>query len=539
MNLPLELVHATSLVDDHPDSVCRLRRLVVALAITGKLTKERNRTEASKELLRQIDARHRQLVMDGKLKRAPSLLAIAEANLPEVCPPGPLYLRLGDVAQIEKGRTGIASAQPGPYPLVVTAQERAKCDHFDFEAAAAIVPLVSSAGHGKASLQRLHYQEGKFALGTILAAVIPRAPDLLSARFIFEYLTTFKAELLVSQMIGTANVTLTIGKVASTPIPLVPRTVQKRVDELMALCDRLEAARAEREAARDRLTTASLALLSTPDPDTFSEDTRFALGALPALTARIDQIKRLRQTILHLAVRGKLVPQDPSDAPPPIREADQAANSTSRLEVELPANWRWARLSDVAVARLGKMLDRAKNTGRQYPYLRNTNVHWFEVRVDDIKTISLEDREFGEYRLVDGDILICEGGHGIGRTAVWRGADANMVFQKALHRVRAGENLDPDFFSQCCFVYFDAGIMQSYFTGVGIPHFTGKALSQLVFPLPPIAEQRRIVAKVRELISLCDQLESSLANAAEHQRRLLDVLLHETLDTCDPEHEAA
>ena len=102
-------------------------------------------------------------------------------------------------------------------------------------------------------------------------------------------------------------------------VPLPPLAEQHRivakVDELMALCDRLEAARAEREATRDRLTAASLARLNAPDPDTFPDDARFALDALPALTARPDQIKQLRQTILNLAVRGKLVPQDPNDEP--------------------------------------------------------------------------------------------------------------------------------------------------------------------------------------------------------------------------------
>ena len=83
----------------------------------------------------------------------------------------------------------------------------------------------------------------------------------------------------------------------------------------MGLCDRLEAARTGREATRDRLAAASLARLNAPDPETFQDDARFALDALPALTTRPDQIKQLRQTILNLAVRGKLVPQDASDEP--------------------------------------------------------------------------------------------------------------------------------------------------------------------------------------------------------------------------------
>ena len=103
------------------------------------------------------------------------------------------------------------------------------------------------------------------------------------------------------------------------PFPVPPLAEQHRivakVDELMALCDRLEAARAEREAARDRLTAASLARLNTPDPETFREDARFVLDALPALTTRPDQIQQLRQTILSLAMCGKLLAQDSTDEP--------------------------------------------------------------------------------------------------------------------------------------------------------------------------------------------------------------------------------
>ena len=107
--------------------------------------------------------------------------------------------------------------------------------------------------------------------------------------------------------------------VAAIPFPLPPLAEQHRivakVDELMALVRPAGGGAGEREATRDRLTAASLARLNAPDPETFQADARFALDALPALTTRPDQIKQLRQTILNLAVRGKLVPQDPNDEP--------------------------------------------------------------------------------------------------------------------------------------------------------------------------------------------------------------------------------
>jgi type I restriction enzyme, S subunit len=228
-------------------------------------------------------------------------------------------------------------------------------------------------------------------------------------------------------------------------------------------------------------------------------------------------------------VRGKLVPQDPRDQAAPSFGVTDAFEFNDRLEVRLPIGWNWARVADVADAKLGKMLEKAKSRGRPYQYLRNTNIHWFDIRSDDLKLLLLEDAEIDAYSLRQGDVLICEGGHGIGRTAVWARDDTDIVFQKALHRVRPGRNLDAHFFSFCAFVYFHAEIMQRYFTGVGIPHFTGRALERLVFPLPPFAEQRRIVAKVFELMACCDRLEASLATGDDTRRRLLDVLLAEAL----------
>src|SRR5262249_11754427 len=118
---------------------------------------------------------------------------------------------------------------------------------------------------------------------------------------------------------STNQVELTAQMATNQVVPVPPLAEQRRIvakaDALMALCERLEAAPQTREAARDKLTTAPLARLNAPDPETFQADARLALDTFPALIARVDQIKQLRQTILNLAVRGKLVPQDPTDEP--------------------------------------------------------------------------------------------------------------------------------------------------------------------------------------------------------------------------------
>ena len=321
------LLEAISKIGDDPDRIQQLRKIAVALAVSGKLDKGAA-TLSPSQMLEALDRVKAALAKRGAIAKPKRRVAVTAEQLPEDFNDPARFALLGELARIEKGQTGIQQAKPGTFPLVVTAAERATCDHFDFEGAAAIIPLVSSTGHGNASLNRLHYQEGQFAVGTILAAVFPHDPDLISARFLFEYLSAFKEELLVARMTGTANVTLSIGRIAEVPIPLICPEVQRKVDELTGLCDRLEAARAGRERSRDRLAAVSLARLNAPDPETFQTDVRFALAALPAVTLRPDQIKQLRQTILNLAVRGKLVAQDANDEPASELLARSAARKT-------------------------------------------------------------------------------------------------------------------------------------------------------------------------------------------------------------------
>jgi type I restriction enzyme, S subunit len=117
-------------------------------------------------------------------------------------------------------------------------------------------------------------------------------------------------------------------------------------------------------------------------------------------------------------VRGKLVPQDANDEP--------AASMLNRLKLsvvpagafELPLTWAWVNVGSVAAARLGKMLDKAKNKGTPRPYLRNINVRWFDFDLSDLLEMPFEETEIAEFTLRAGDVLICEGGEP-GRAAVW------------------------------------------------------------------------------------------------------------------------
>jgi type I restriction enzyme S subunit len=315
-------------------------------------------------------------------------------------------------------------------------------------------------------------------------------------------------------------------------IALPPLAEQHRivaqVDELMALCERLETARAGRETTRDRLAASCVARLNVPDPETFQDDARFVLNALPALTARPDQIKQLRQTILNLAVRGKLVLQDPNDEPASELLKRRRISSADKGPFDLPVSWTWVSVGAVAEARLGKMLDNAKNRGTPRRYLRNINVRWFDFNLSDLLEMRFEDSELPEFALRSGDVLICEGGEP-GRAAVWDDREREIYFQKAIHRVRFLDGVDPYFFVNALRASADDGRLGASFTGTGIQHFTGRGLNAYLFPLPPLAEQHRIVAKVDELMALCNRLEASLSTSDDARCRLLDALLAEAL----------
>lgn len=169
-----------------------------------------------------------------------------------------------------------------------------------------------------------------------------------------------------------------------------------------------------------------------------------------------DGIARLRELILTLAMQGKLVEQDPND--PPTSEllkeierekrASHEGTKTRRgkekklppikpeeVPYQLPQGWEWVRFGNITSNRLGKMLDKSKNRGNPKPYLRNTNVQWHQFLLDDVKEMKFEDDELDEFRVLPGDLLICEGGEP-GRCAIWSDSEIEIYFQKAIHRAR-------------------------------------------------------------------------------------------------------
>ena len=171
---------------------------------------------------------------------------------------------------------------------------------------------------------------------------------------------------------------------------------------------------------------------------------------------------------------------------------------SDEIPFEIPDSWEWVHLDHIAISDLGKTLDKAKNTGNFQPYLCSINVYWNGIDLSKVKEARFEDSELPKYLLKKGDLLICEGGE-VGRCCVWD-KDIPMYYQNALHRVRFYGNINPHYFKCLMELYKGIGIIETHSKGVTIKHLVQKSLNSIYFPLPPLAEQHRIVAKIEELL---------------------------------------
>jgi type I restriction enzyme S subunit len=363
---------------------------------------------------------------------------------------------------------------------------------------------------------------------------------------------------------GIAFPSVSRKQIEELAIPLPPLAEQHRivakVDELMTLCDQLEAAKTEREQSRDRLVAASLHHLNPPadveeanTPEAFRDHACFIFNYLPRLTTRPEHIKQLRQTILNLAVRGQLVPQDPNDEPAAellkrMLQSKQQNGTQSRksaklqqlndengeLPFQIPSNWLWLRIAALfeVAGGIQKTPSRAPRSNA-FPYLGVGNVYRGRIDLTTMKEFELQDGEIERWQLKVGDLLIIEGNGSlseVGRCAVWNGEIECCVHQNHVIRCRP---LDPQispFVLQFLNSPVGTAIMQRLaITSSGLYSLSVGKIRQIGAPLPPLAEQHRIVAKVDELMSLCDQLETQLTTTEADSRRLLEAVLHEAL----------
>jgi type I restriction enzyme S subunit len=327
-----------------------------------------------------------------------------------------------------------------------------------------------------------------------------------------------------------------------------------KVDELMALCDRLEGERAKREAARDRLTAAVLARLNTPDPETIVDDVRFSLDVLPTLTKRPDQIKQLRQTILNLAVRGRLVTQVAGDESATLLlERLVSSSGTSRRSYavlskvaepySIPDSWCWATLGQLIVEGPQNGISPKPSTLPDAPKaitLTATTSGTFNP--DHFKRVDLVVPPNSDLWLRDGDLLFQRGNtrEYVGMAAIYTGPPNSFLYPDLMIRVRVSPAVSLRYVHLVSIAPPARAYMSTNATGAQLtmPKINQSTLTALPIPLPPLEEQNRIVEKVDALLTLCDELEASLAAAELCRFRALEALIHEALEPVEATESA-
>lgn len=412
-------------------------------------------------------------------------------------------VKLGDICRIEKGRTGIAGAAPGEYPLVVTAEERKTCGTYQFDCEAVCIPLVSSSGHGKKSLKNVHYQSGKFALGSILCAVIPNNPQEVNARYLHQYLQFYKDTLLVPLMKGAANVSLSMRDIAKVEIPLPDFDTQAALAKIF-----VQAQEKQKELNAE-----------------FEKQTEYA--------------KRLRQNILQEAIEGKLTAEWRKTHSAEKGNPDFDAQALfDQIQKEKCHTDSILLTQNQKKKHKEKSLDSPNPCDNDYPFEIPESWKWVKIEQITIfvgnkknQILTKELKDFGKYpavsqgqNLIDGysddedkvitDIpLIMFGDH-----------TRNVKFIDFPFVINAdGTKFFKSILCSPKYLYYVILFLSKKIRNRGYArHYS--LLKKENFPLPSLAEQKEIVAKIESLLAKVTELEEQI-----QERKKLSVQLMQTI----------
>ncbi len=218
-----------------------------------------------------------------------------------------------------------------------------------------------------------------------------------------------------------------------------------------------------------------------------------------------QQLKTYRQAVLKWAFEGRLT--------------NENLNRN-----ELPKGWTNKALGYVAETCLGKMLDKDKNRGDYYFYLRNISVRWGSFDLKSLERMQFEEHEEKRYGLKKDDLIICEGGEP-GRCAIWKDDLPNIKIQKALHRVRVKDTLSVYFLYHFMVHAGKGGFLEKFFTGTTIKHLTGIELRKIQIPIPSLSEQLKIVQEIESRFSVSDKLEETIDQSLKQADALRQSIL--------------
>jgi len=208
-------------------------------------------------------------------------------------------------------------------------------------------------------------------------------------------------------------------------------------------------------------------------------------------------------------------------------------------DYEIPDNWLWCNLGLLFNHNTGKALNSSNSTGKALTYITTSNVYWNRFELNNLKSMPFADSELEKCTVKKGDLLVCEGGD-IGRAAIWN-FDDEIRIQNHLHRLRVYDNVETIFYYYVLYLYKLKGKING--KGIGLQGLSSSALHSIIVPVPPIAEQKKIVMSIEKMISIIDIIESdndiltSCINNAKS--KILDLAIRGKLVPQDPNDEPA
>ena len=544
---------------DAPNAVAKMRELVLQLAVQGKIVSQNPKDEKASILLARIGKTKELLISDRTIRRQETA-PIDDSEAPFSIPPSWVWTRLGEIADWGSGSTpsrGNSDLYDGGIAWLKSGELN------DNQALAGSEETVTEKALTTGSFRRNKPGDVLLAMygATIGKVAILAEPavtnqavcgctpfDGVFNRYLFSYLLSQRVRF-HSASEGGAQPNISKVKIVAFPFPLPPLAEQKRivakVDELMALCDLLEVQQQERDKQASALARASLARFAeAPTPANLNLLFHISYSISPA---------DLRKAILAMAVRGKLLPQNSKDESAEklfarihsIKENLIKERTIKRASVEpnpgkdtcapLPTGWIWTRLGNTFDVRDGTH-DTPKYTKEGYPLITSKNIYSGSLLFDGANLISENDhRQICERSKVDrNDILFAMIGS-IGNPVVVDTDKEFSIKNVALFKYYEAADSEPGFL--LLYLKLVAEEMRAKAAG-GVQAFVSLGfLRNYVFPLPPLAEQRRIVAKVDQLMALVDQLETQLAASRATAKNLLEAVVAELTASSSRNHE--
>ncbi|MBD2072098.1 restriction endonuclease subunit S [Leptolyngbya sp. FACHB-671] len=549
-----------------PDGIQKLRELILTLAMQGKLVPQDPSDQPASELLETIAAEKTRLVKEGKIKQSKPMPEIKPEEVPYELPHGWEWVRLGEIGESNIGLTYAPSdiSDTGTPVLRSNNIQNGKLDLTDLKRVNKDIKenvlvqkgdLLICARNGSKALV------GKTALITDLSEDMAFGAFMAIFRSRFnEFLLYFINSPLFRRMIDEVN-TMTInqitqGNLKSTICPLPPLAEQHRIvakiDRLMARCNELEKLRAERNEKRITIHTAACdRLLTAKESNDFSTAWRFIMRHFGELSSVKENVAELRKAILQLAVMGKLVPQDPNDEPASellraiSAEKEQLVKEGTikqpkplpevkpeEVPYQLPKGWEWTRLGDVSLysdSGWSPQCLSEPRSGQEWGVLKVSAVSWGEFRPEENKALPRDKEAKPEYEVRVGDFLLSRANTQelVARSVIVKETPDRLMMSDKIVRFTLSQKVEKTFINFANLSRFarDYYARNASGTSSSMKNISREVMNNLPIPLPPPAEQRRIVTKIERLMAFCDELDQWIEVAADKQSELLNALV--------------